>query len=277
MVTFVQFTRRPGVLNSPHTNLSVVVTLDTTPPRRSNIHVFCSDIRYFGAHSLPLEDLMHKVTTVAVALAALALMACESKDTTTAPEANATAQPVANAETTQEKPASTTVENKEEPAAPTSTGFKNAATILGLGKTPADIEPGAKNLYGGNFSISEEPIPLSDALTKAADSEGPYKISAKVKKVCQKKGCWMTLHDENTKLPIRVKMKDYAFFVPMNANDLPTIAEGTLKKVTVPQDVAQHYADDEAEATGKPAEKIDGPQESFEFTASAVQIENPKG
>ena len=39
----------------------------------------------------------------------------------------------------------------------------------------------------------------------------------------------------------------------------------------------EHYADDEAENTGKPAEKIDGPQESYEFTASAVQIENPKG
>ncbi len=220
---------------------------------------------------------MHKVTFIVFALAALSLLACEPKENKAAPEANPATDTTAKAEAADGKPAATTADAKGAPSSPTTTGDKDAPQIHGLGKTPTDIEPGATKLYGGTFSITEDPIPLSEALTKAADSEGPYKISAKVNKVCQKKGCWMTLHDDNTKMPIRVKMKDYAFFVPKNATDLPTVAEGTLKKVTVPQDVAQHYADDEAENTGKPAKKIDGPQESYEFTASAVQIENPKG
>ena len=218
---------------------------------------------------------MSKHILIISALAALSLLACEQKENTAAPEATPSTDTAAKAEATETPKTETKSGEDAKPAAPTTTGDAKQE-VLGLGKTPEDIEPGAKNLYGGAFTMEGDPIPLSDALVKAADGEGPYKISAKIKKVCQKKGCWMTLHDDKTKLPIRVKMKDYGFFVPMNANDLPTVAEGTLKKVTVPQDVAQHYADDEAEATGKPPEKIDGPQESFEFTARAVQIENPK-
>ena len=41
-------------------------------------------------------------------------------------------------------------------------------------------------------------------------------IKAKVTGVCEKKGCWLTL--ENSKnLTVFVKMKNYAFFLPLSA------------------------------------------------------------
>ena len=53
--------------------------------------------------------------------------------------------------------------------------------------------------------------------------------------------------------------------------------EGTLERTTIEQDVAQHYADDEAKATGKPAPKIEGPQDTYQFVATAVQITKADG
>lgn len=196
---------------------------------------------------------------------ALALTACEK----TPPAADPT-PPAAPAEATEPAP----VAEVAEPAAPAAPADAN---ILGVGSTPEDIAAGASHVYGNNFTIIEEPLTLAAAIDKAGtEGEGPYKVSANVEKVCQAKGCWFTLKAADVPMPIRVKMKDYKFFVPRNSADMPVVLEGTFKQVTVPQDEAQHYADDEAANTGKPARKIDGPQQSWEFLASAVQITNDK-
>lgn len=147
--------------------------------------------------------------------------------------------------------------------------------ILGVGKPPADIEPGQDNVYGARFTIIEEPIALAKAIADIDKNKGTVKVKASVEKVCQKKGCWFTLKADDVKYPIRVKMKDYAFFVPRNAMGLPAVIEGTLAKAQIPQEEAQHYADDAVEGTGKPAEKITGPQDTYTFMANAIQISRP--
>lgn len=152
---------------------------------------------------------------------------------------------------------------------------KKDASVLGLGKTPSDIEPGQDNVYGGRFTIIEKPMTLASAISKADSLKGPVKVSAKVEKVCQKKGCWFTMKSDGVKETIRVTMKDYKFFIPTNAMGLPAVLEGTLTKKQIPQKDAQHFADDEAEGTGKPAAKITGPQNVYSFTATAVQITRP--
>lgn len=197
------------------------------------------------------------------------LVACEPKTAApTTPEAPVTQAEPAKPTAEDTKPAEEAKpEDKKEAAADTN--------ILGVGKTPEDIKPGESNVYGARFTIIEEPIELAAAIDKAASAEGPYKVNAKIEKVCQVKGCWFTLKSEGVEIPIRVKMKDYAFFVPKNAEGLPAVLEGTFKKTQLPQDEAQHYADDEAKATGKPAKKIDGPLDTYMFMASAIQITKP--
>ena len=148
--------------------------------------------------------------------------------------------------------------------------------ILGIGSTPANIKDGETNVYGARFTIIEEPITLASAIGKADKSQGPYKVKAKVEKVCQKKGCWFTLKSDGVKIPIRVKMKGYAFFVPTNAMGLDAVLEGNFKKTQISQKEAQHYEDDAAEGTGKPAKKVTGPQDTYMFIATAVQISKKK-
>lgn len=137
---------------------------------------------------------------------------------------------------------------------------------------PDDLKAGETGTYGGEFSVEGEPMTLAAAMQKAADSEGPYKISAKIEKVCKKKGCWFTLAADGVDQPVRVKMQDYSFFVPRNSDGGEAVVEGMLKKRVVPQKEAQHYAEDEVAGTDKKAKKVEGDQVRWEMMITAAKI-----
>lgn len=227
------------------------------------------------------EVLMKAKLTILISLVAFSMIACDSKKEAT-PDTKPAAQAAdgadkkaddAKAKDGADKKGGEAADTKKAPESQPATTDGKSAGILGIGKTPEDIAAGATNMYGANFTIIEEPITLATAIEKSsAGNIGPYKVSAKMKEVCPKKGCWFMLDADDVKLPIRVTMKDYAFFVPKNAAGADVILEGTFEKTTIDQKTAQHYADDKAEATGKPAPKVDGPQDSWVFTASAVQV-----
>ena len=146
--------------------------------------------------------------------------------------------------------------------------------IFGLGRTPVDIAAGESKVYGSDFTIINEPVTLAAAIAEPTDDV--IKVSANVKAVCQKKGCWMELDGEGVELPIKVKMNNYRFFVPKNSGGTAAVLEGTLKKTVIKQAEAQHYADDAVEGTGKPAKKITGDVDSYVFMANAIQLTKPK-
>lgn len=208
-------------------------------------------------------------------LTSAALAGCEKQ----APAADQAETPTAVSEVAEETQPATEEQQEDAPASqPAAAQASGDALVLGVGATPEDIKPGESNVYGSTFTIIEPPITLANAIDRAGkEGVGPYKVEATIEKVCQAKGCWFTLDADGVEMPIRVKMKDYAFFVPRNAATLPVVLEGTFKQVTIPQDEAQHYADDEAAHTGKPAKKIEGDVDSWMFMASAVQIDHTKG
>ncbi|RAL22125.1 hypothetical protein DL240_09730 [Lujinxingia litoralis] len=139
---------------------------------------------------------------------------------------------------------------------------------------PGDLEPGETRHFGAPFTLESEPLPLDQALTSAP--EGPIKVSAKIEQVCKKKGCWFTLTTDQVEEPVRVRMKDYGFFVSRNSDGADVIVEGTLQATVISEEMAQHYAEDQAEATGEPAEKVEGEQKNYEFTATGIEISQPK-
>lgn len=211
------------------------------------------------------------------------LTACEPKKPAIEPgmQAGSQPQPVAQAKPADAKPADAKpADAKPADAKPAADAKPDGAKpeILGVGATPANIEPGVTRQYGAAFTMTEEPIELAAAIAKAKESTGPYKVKATVNEVCQAKGCWFTLKAPEVPLPIRVKMKGYAFFMPKNAGDAEAVLEGTLKEVTLDQKTAQHYEDDAAAASGKPAKQVTGPVQSYMFMATAVQLKaQPKG
>ena len=181
-----------------------------------------------------------------------------------------------------EVPATQTANAEEQPAAETDDGDELAereaaeAKAEKKGGLADDLEPGQTGTYGGEFTVSEAPITLAKAIEQAAGHEGPVKVEATVAKVCKKKGCWFTMADDSTDEEIRVKMKDYGFFVPRNADGAKVVAEGVIASREIPQEEAQHYADDAAEA-GEEPKKVEGPQKVWEFTATAVEVRASEG
>lgn len=96
------------------------------------------------------------------------------------------------------------------------------------------------------------------------------KFKSTTKKVCQKKGCWVTV-DLGQDQESFMRFKDYGFRIPKNAENRDIIAEGKAFLEEIPVDELKHYAKD----TGKPQEEIDKisePKRTLRFEAAGVLI-----
>lgn len=94
------------------------------------------------------------------------------------------------------------------------------------------------------------------------------RLEGEIEDVCQKKGCWMVLKDGDQ--TVRVRFKDYAFFVPRDAKGREVVVQGLAKAETISEEVAKHYA--EEGENPEEAAKIKGPQQVISFTATGVVI-----
>ncbi|WP_425391926.1 DUF4920 domain-containing protein [Ekhidna sp.] len=121
----------------------------------------------------------------------------------------------------------------------------------------------------GEVITSESAIATSDFIKKVSDEEQSFKVRGVVEEVCQKKGCWMMLkNDEGAN--IRITFKDYGFFVPKDINGQEVIVEGVASREIIDEDVARHYAED----SGKDYDP--SMQKSITFVANGVLIKEDK-
>jgi len=119
---------------------------------------------------------------------------------------------------------------------------------------------------GAAFTVGESKPLASVVTTAAADAETLVRVEGTVEKVCQKKGCWMVVRDGE--IEARVTMKDYAFFIPVDAAGQKAVIEGTLKVKVFTEAQAKHLAEDGNE---DPA-KVTGDKKEFLLTATGVQL-----
>ncbi|MEZ4853971.1 DUF4920 domain-containing protein [Flavobacterium sp.] len=96
------------------------------------------------------------------------------------------------------------------------------------------------------------------------------KFKSNINNVCQKKGCWMTL-DLGNEQESFVKFKDYAFFVPMNAQENQSIVEGKAFVSVISVDDLKHYAKDEGKSQAA-IDSITEPEVTYGFLADGVLI-----
>tara|TARA_R110000868_G_scaffold379114_3_gene644832 strand:+ start:350 stop:853 length:504 start_codon:yes stop_codon:yes gene_type:complete len=96
------------------------------------------------------------------------------------------------------------------------------------------------------------------------------KMIAKVKDVCQEKGCWMTLNLEDGN-EVMVKFKDYGFFVPKDIAGKAVIVNGTAFVNEVSVDEQRHYAED-AGKTKEEIAQITEPKKTYSFEADGVLV-----
>lgn len=105
----------------------------------------------------------------------------------------------------------------------------------------------------------------------ASTSSIETKFAGKINSVCQKKGCWMRIA-QNDSSDIFVTFKDYGFFVPKDAAGKTAIMRGVAYRDTVSVETLKHYAED----AGKSEEEIAAitePEFQLAFEADGVIIQ----
>ncbi|MBT3584795.1 MAG: DUF4920 domain-containing protein [Halobacteriovoraceae bacterium] len=116
--------------------------------------------------------------------------------------------------------------------------------------------------FGSPITLKKA-IPLKEAVS--AKKAGQLLVTAKVGKVCESKGCWMSL--ESTDKSVRVTFKDYKFFVPMSLVGKKVLVQGVLSPYKMSIKEAKHYASD----AGKDPSKIKKAVLEYRMVATGVK------
>lgn len=129
---------------------------------------------------------------------------------------------------------------------------------------------------GKHYGITVSPenaVVYDDVMAKMTTTDSlPMKVTGKVKEVCQKKGCWMTLTSDKPGYPdMRVTFKDYAFFMPKNLSGKHVVVDGYAYVETTPVAVLRHYAED-AKKSKAEIDAITEPKREVSFEAAGVLI-----
>ncbi len=120
---------------------------------------------------------------------------------------------------------------------------------------------------GASIELTSE-TPLTEVVAHPERvGDEPVLIRGKVAEVCQRKGCWTILRDGSAS--IRVRFKDYGFFVPTDCSGREALVEGVVEVRTLSPDLARHY--EEETVDGDPG-AVTGPRREVSMTASGVRL-----
>jgi hypothetical protein len=124
--------------------------------------------------------------------------------------------------------------------------------------------------YGKDIT-AKEAVKLDSVLKNFKNYKGKTIVmEANVDKVCEAKGCWMTLQGSDK--TFRVKFKDYSFFVPMSLIGKKVWVQGEVVRSEVSIEHTKHYLKD----AGASAEKIAAvtkPSVEYRIVAQGVKAQ----
>ena len=124
--------------------------------------------------------------------------------------------------------------------------------------------------YGAAFTPAGA-LPMS-ALSAALGQRdsAQVKLVGKASAVCQARGCWMTLPTADGQ-EMRVRFRDYAFFVPKDLSGHEVVVSGWAYRRTVPKSELRHYAQD-AGKTDQEVAAITQDEQQLTFLADGVRV-----
>ena len=127
-------------------------------------------------------------------------------------------------------------------------------------------------VYGDSVK-NDNVIGLEAMLTAMKDeSQLDMKIKGVVNKVCENKGCWITMKLNNGE-ELRVTFKDYKIFVPKTLEGKEVILDGFAYTDTSSIEDQQHFAKDAGKAPAEIA-KITTAKKELAFEAKGVVVLN---
>ena len=136
--------------------------------------------------------------------------------------------------------------------------------------TAQEAKTGETKHFGGAFTLDES-VSLGAVLADSAKYSGKtVKLRGHISKVCKKKGCWFTVTTkaEDTTF-VRITMKDYGFFVPLDCDGKTAVIEGVFTEREVAESMRKHLAKD----GGDDPSQVKGAKKEFTMVATAIDIE----
>ena len=142
------------------------------------------------------------------------------------------------------------------------------------GQPPVKVGSSTYTTFGATLD-AQSVVPINDLVTwfstiKKTDTLFT-KIQGRIKQVCSKKGCWMTL-DMGDEKDLMVRFKDYGFFMPLDAKGEVIMNGKAYVSETSVEDL-KHYAED-AGASELEIEAIVAPKLTYNFEADGVLLAN---
>lgn len=154
------------------------------------------------------------------------------------------------------------------PAAPAKAGHDEvcehpANAAAAKASDPADLVVRGDKLKG------LKKVELATLLSSPASVDGQeVSVQGKVRRACERKGCWMELAPEGKGPGVRVTFKDYGFFVPLDSAGRTAVVEGKVIVAELSEEKAKHY---ESEGATVPR-GADGKPREVQLIASGVEL-----
>jgi hypothetical protein len=112
-------------------------------------------------------------------------------------------------------------------------------------------------------------VQLKDLLASPERQKGKaVVVEGKVRRACERMGCWMELADSEEGPGVRITFQNYGFFVPLDAAGAKAKVAGTVKIVELSDATAAHY---ESEG-GRVAKDPKGARREVQLVATGVEL-----
>jgi hypothetical protein len=148
--------------------------------------------------------------------------------------------------------------------------FRRIASVAAVAAAFACGDPVVPLPSGRDFGSAltlEQTTPLAEIAANPERFTDEVLIQGRISDVCQRKGCWTVVRDGD--LSVRVRFKDYGFFVPKDCAGERALIQGVVSLETLSEEVARHY---QSESRDGDPDAIRGPQRELGFTASGVRL-----
>jgi hypothetical protein len=123
--------------------------------------------------------------------------------------------------------------------------------------------------FGANIA-ADNAMNFDELLAKMTTDSMPAKVVGKIDAVCQVKGCWMDfVSDDPAKPKMKVKFKDYGFFMPLDCAGKRAVVDGYAYNKMTSVEELRHLAEDAGKSKDEIAQ-ITEPKKSLYFMASGV-------
>lgn len=154
----------------------------------------------------------------------------------------------------------------------TTTKAEAAKPAAASAKTSGKVATPAQRTFGATLTLKEaQPLEtaLASARTTGIAKAPEVLVKGEVKKVCEKKGCWLEVADGSTSL--RMTFKDYGFFMPKEILGKRVIAQGRFEEKTESVDQQKHWLED-GKASKEEIAAVNEPKTVTNFIASGVEL-----